>query len=66
VADFELLASIAPDEFKQRLAAKLPADIPILAVTEIDLKAPSATRAITKAEYTIALGLDCGAIADPV
>jgi radical SAM family uncharacterized protein/radical SAM-linked protein len=66
VADFELLASIAPDEFKQRLAAKLPADIPILAVTEIDLKAPSATRAITKAEYTIALGLDCSAIADPV
>ncbi|AFY71060.1 Protein of unknown function DUF2344 [Thalassoporum mexicanum PCC 7367] len=66
VADFELLETIDPAEFKQRLAAKLPEDVPILDVVEIDLKAKSAARTITRAEYTIELGFDCGAIAEQI
>ncbi|AFY72831.1 radical SAM-linked protein/radical SAM family uncharacterized protein [Synechococcus sp. PCC 7502] len=53
IADFELSETMDILEFRERLSSKLPADMPIYAVEQIDLKAISAERAITKAEYIL-------------
>jgi len=53
IADFELLESMDIQEFKEQLSPKLPVDMPIYTVEQIDLKAISAERAITKAEYIL-------------
>ena len=53
IADFELTESIDVDDFRQKLAATLPENIPIYRVEPIDLKAPSANQLLEAAEYLI-------------
>ncbi|HHP7230251.1 MAG TPA: TIGR03960 family B12-binding radical SAM protein, partial [Xenococcaceae cyanobacterium] len=55
IADFELTETITIEEFQDKLRAQLPADIPLYRVQEIDLKSPSATQTLDKAEYLITL-----------
>lgn len=55
IVDFELTASIDPENFRQRLQAQLPKDIPIHQVAETDLKALAATRLLDQAEYEITI-----------
>jgi radical SAM family uncharacterized protein/radical SAM-linked protein len=55
IVDFELTTSMSAADFQQQLAAKLPADIPILSVTEIPLDQISAAAALQSAEYTLIL-----------
>ncbi|NER99066.1 MAG: DUF2344 domain-containing protein, partial [Symploca sp. SIO1B1] len=40
-------------EFQERLAAQLPANLPIYKVEEVALKAPAANKLLAKAEYLI-------------
>lgn len=63
IVDFELTRAMAATDFEQTLSAYLPAGIPIYKVETIDLKAPSATQAVHKAEYLITVAL---ANAEPV
>jgi radical SAM-linked protein len=53
IADFELTESIDLEMFREKLAATLPANIPIYRVEQIDLKAPSANQLLEAAEYVI-------------
>ena len=53
IMDFELTQPIDAETFQQKLAAQLPPDIPLYKVETIDLKAPSATQSLAKAEYLI-------------
>ncbi|MBD1885958.1 TIGR03960 family B12-binding radical SAM protein [Microcoleus vaginatus] len=53
IADFELTESIDIESFREKLAAKLPENIPIYKVESIDLKAPSANQLLEAAEYVI-------------
>jgi radical SAM family uncharacterized protein/radical SAM-linked protein len=57
IVDFELTEPLTLDEFRDRLAAELPAEVPMYEVTELDLQAPSATRALEQAEYYLAVAL---------
>ncbi|MEG4029084.1 MULTISPECIES: TIGR03960 family B12-binding radical SAM protein [unclassified Microcoleus] len=59
IADFELTESIDIESFREKLAAKLPENIPIYKVESIDLKAPSANQLLEAAEYviTVAVGV---------
>jgi radical SAM-linked protein len=58
IVDFELTESMDESSFQERLAAQLPADIPIYEVSEIELKAPSATQSLVKAEYLLDVAVD--------
>jgi radical SAM family uncharacterized protein/radical SAM-linked protein len=53
IADFELTTIVDEAEFQSKLAAQLPADIPIYRVESVDLKQPAASALITQAEYLI-------------
>ncbi|HEY9691132.1 MAG TPA: TIGR03960 family B12-binding radical SAM protein [Oculatellaceae cyanobacterium] len=53
IVDFELTQWMDIEIFKQNLVAKLPSDISVYEVEEIDLKAPSATQSLEKAEYLL-------------
>lgn len=53
IVDFELTESMDIEEFKQKLLDKLPSEIPIYKVEEVDQKALAATRLLEKAEYLI-------------
>jgi radical SAM-linked protein len=53
IADFELTTIMDEAEFQSKLAAQLPADIPIYRVESVDLKQPAASALITQAEYLI-------------
>ncbi len=55
IVDFELTEAISLDEFRHKLAAQLPADIPIYGLEEIDIKSPSATQILEQAEYLITI-----------
>ncbi|MEG4247839.1 TIGR03960 family B12-binding radical SAM protein [Microcoleus sp. Pol10D4] len=57
IADFELTESIDIESFREKLAAKLPANIPIYKVESIDLKAPSANQLLEAAEYVITVAV---------
>ena len=57
IADFELTESIDIADFRQKLAATLPENIPIYRVEPIDLKAPSANQLLEAAEYVIAVAV---------
>ncbi|MEG4271654.1 MULTISPECIES: TIGR03960 family B12-binding radical SAM protein [unclassified Microcoleus] len=57
IADFELTEPIDIESFREKLAAKLPENIPIYKVEPIDLKAPSANQLLEAAEYVIAVAL---------
>lgn len=56
LVDFELTEPMAIAEFRDRLAAELPQDMPLYGVTEIDLQAPSMTKLLEQAEYYVAVG----------
>lgn len=53
IVDFELTEPMEPAEFKAKLAAELPAELPIYRVDQVDVKAPSATQQLERAEYLI-------------
>ncbi len=53
IVDFELTDLMDKEDFKTKLAAQLPANIPIYKVEDVDVKSPSATRLLSKAEYLI-------------
>ncbi|MEG4088805.1 TIGR03960 family B12-binding radical SAM protein [Microcoleus sp. Pol12B4] len=57
IADFELTEPIDIESFREKLAAKLPENIPIYKVESIDLKAPSANQLLEAAEYVITVGV---------
>lgn len=58
IVDFETHSLIELEDFKQRLINNLPADIPVYKVEEIEIKSPSATKLLEKAEYTLTLNTD--------
>jgi radical SAM-linked protein len=58
IVDFELTEILELADFQQRLRAVLPADIPIYQVKEIDIKAPSATKLLDQAEYSITVEIE--------
>lgn len=53
VVDFELTQPVDAETFRTELARQLPADIPIYAIEQIDLKAPAANQMLAKVEYLI-------------
>ncbi len=53
IADFELTQPIDAETFREKLAGVLPAEIPLYSVEEVDLKAPSASGLLERAEYYI-------------
>ncbi|MEO1801436.1 MAG: TIGR03960 family B12-binding radical SAM protein [Cyanobacteria bacterium J06629_2] len=58
IVDFELTEDMDIEEFRDRLAAQLPANIPIYKVAEVDLKAMNASRVMDKAEYLITVQVE--------
>ncbi|MCT7985129.1 TIGR03960 family B12-binding radical SAM protein [Laspinema sp. A4] len=57
IVDFELTELMDPEEFRDRLTAQLPADLPIYRVESVEVKAPSASQLLEQAEYILRLGL---------
>lgn len=55
IVDFDLTQSIDPETFRAKLAAQLPADIPIYQVEQIALGSASATQLLERTEYLIAV-----------
>ncbi len=55
IVDFDLTEMLDPHEFRQRLAAVLPEDLPLYRVVEVDLKAPAASQSLTQASYRVQL-----------
>lgn len=60
IVDFELTRSLDIEEFRQKLIAELPANIPVYDVEEVSLKTPAAAQLLEKAEYEITVD-----VADP-
>lgn len=63
IVDFELTKALDIEEFRTRLAAQLPENLPIYQVKDIDLKSPNASRLMDKAEYLATVGVVSAAIA---
>ena len=57
IADFELTELMDIDDFRQKLVATLPENIPVYRVEPIDLKAPSANQLLEAAEYLITVAV---------
>ena len=55
IADFELTTLMAEAEFKAKLVAQLPADIPVYQVESIEIKQPASSQILTKAEYILTI-----------
>jgi radical SAM family uncharacterized protein/radical SAM-linked protein len=55
IVDFELTTQVDTEEFRTRLAAQLPENIPIYRVEDVDLKSPNASRLMDQAEYLITI-----------
>lgn len=55
VIDFELIEHMDSADFRRRLQAQLSDNLPIYDVHEVDLKAPSATKALSHADYLLAI-----------
>jgi radical SAM family uncharacterized protein/radical SAM-linked protein len=53
IVDFELTEHVDVDEFRTRLAAQLPENIPLYRVEDVDLKSPNASSLMDQAEYLI-------------
>lgn len=58
IVDFELTQSMDVAAFQAKLVAQLPSNIPVYLVEEVDLKAPSATQSLSKAEYLLTVATD--------
>jgi radical SAM family uncharacterized protein/radical SAM-linked protein len=65
IVEFELTQPMDVEEFKQRLASQLPSDIPVYGVEAVDLKAPSATQVLERAEYLLTVAVVDGGFAPP-
>ena len=66
IVDFELTEIMGLTEFRDRLAAQLPPNMPIYEVADVPLNDPSATKSLEEAEYVLALVVEAGAEAiDP-
>ena len=57
IVDFELTKTIDIDEFREKLSAQLPEEIPIYRVEAVEVKSPSATQLLEQAEYLLTVGL---------
>lgn len=55
VIDFELTEQMDTESFRQRLQEQLSDTLPIYGVTAVDIKAPSATKALAQADYLLAI-----------
>jgi radical SAM family uncharacterized protein/radical SAM-linked protein len=55
IVDFDLTEMLDPEEFRQRLAAVLPADLPLYQVMEVDPKSPAVTQLLAQARYQVQL-----------
>ncbi|MEM9265094.1 MAG: TIGR03960 family B12-binding radical SAM protein [Cyanobacteria bacterium P01_F01_bin.13] len=55
IIDFELTEEMDVADFKQRLQAQLSDTLPIYDVQAVELKAPSATKALEQADYLLAI-----------
>ncbi|WP_223050207.1 TIGR03936 family radical SAM-associated protein [Leptothermofonsia sichuanensis] len=53
IVDFELTEPMDGADFQARLAAQLPAELPIYRVETVPVNTPSATQLLEKAEYTL-------------
>lgn len=53
IVDFELTQSMDGNEFREKLAAQLPEEIPIYQVEAVEVKSPSATQLLEQAEYLL-------------
>ncbi|WP_341734653.1 TIGR03960 family B12-binding radical SAM protein [Microcoleus sp. EPA2] len=62
IVDFELTELMDAQEFRAKLVAHLPPNIPVYKVEAIDLKAPSANQLLEAAEYLITVAV-AGAVA---
>jgi len=58
IIDFELTERVELQEFRDRLAAQLPVEMPITHLVEVDVSAPSATQVVEQAEYHLDITLD--------
>ncbi|NJN76252.1 MAG: TIGR03960 family B12-binding radical SAM protein [Synechococcaceae cyanobacterium RL_1_2] len=58
ILDMELKEAMTLEEFQRKLADQLPQDLPIYQVEEIDVKSPSATRLLDRAEYQLILTVE--------
>ena len=58
IVDFELTEDMDIEEFRDRLKAQLPENIPIYKVEDVDVKAMNASRIMDKAEYLITVQVD--------
>ena len=53
IVDFELTERMELEDFRRRLEAQLPEDIPLYSLEEVELKKLAATRLLEKAEYLL-------------
>ncbi len=60
IVDFELTERLDVGVFQQKLAAQLPAEMPIYQVMEVEVTAPSATQLVEQAEYWLTLQSETG------
>lgn len=58
IVDFENHTRMDIEEFKEKLKANLPPEIPIFKVEELPVKSPKATQILDKAEYFITVSTD--------
>lgn len=57
IVDFELTTPLDPTEFKARLQAQLPPNLPLVRIEEVPVQAPSATQTLERAEYQLTVAL---------
>ncbi len=57
IVDFELTQVMDLEVFEAKLAAQLPANMPVYRVEQISLSAPAATQLLEQAEYEITIGI---------
>lgn len=66
VVDFELRETMEREEFRDRLTAALPSDIPLYSIEEVAVSSPSANKLLEKAEYRLTVLLPEGTTAEAV
>ncbi|HHP7243389.1 MAG TPA: TIGR03960 family B12-binding radical SAM protein, partial [Elainellaceae cyanobacterium] len=62
IVDFELTHRLDLAEFRDKLSAQLPDNIPIYRIEEVEVSSPSATKLLERAEYLITV---CDSASDP-
>lgn len=60
IGDFELTQVMDPEEFWTRLGAQFPSDLPIYQVLPVEIKSPSATQLLERAQYILTLKMGEG------